>query len=151
MFESGVGLSTSVSRQCCGIGCGGGPDCCAGATVAGAVAGLNNPAATSTALVIVARSSSIFLSSAHGMFRAPDAAKTTIANMFPPCGRLLPTCRSLQTVRLIIGAVLRRGQARPAGTSAQAAGGDVDAVEPRAVLAREHAQVAAPPFEPGRR
>jgi hypothetical protein len=86
MFESDVGFSTSVTRQCCGIGCGGGPDCACG--LAGAFGGLNKPEATSTALVIVARSSSMFLSSAHGMFSAPDAAMT-IASMAPPSRRRL--------------------------------------------------------------
>ena len=50
---------------------------------AGAFAGLNKPAATSTALVIVARSSSMFLSSAHGMFNAPDAAKMMASIAIP--------------------------------------------------------------------
>ena len=86
-------MSTSVTRQCCGIGCGGGPDRCGGAAASAAPAGLNNPAATSTALVMVARSSSRLLSSAHGMFRAPDAAATIIANMLPPRGPLTSQCR----------------------------------------------------------
>ncbi len=84
MFESGVGFNTIVRRQCSGIGCGAGAPACGGGPPAFA-GGLNTPAATDVAFVIVVRSRVMVPSCSHGMLSAPASwAAMRVANMVPP-------------------------------------------------------------------